>query len=224
MRRITRAPASLTAKTLDPAWLTDPTSANYVAPALRDPNAVKLLAVVPSAERGGPAAIPHLVAQHQQHAAGSGAGRLRPQPELAAHRPLHARQQLHTEEPGGLFLGLAVPNVATTDTNVPGQVGSANLRSTHRRLERSERVAVPVLEQHDRRHQSEPRPEPALVARPQHPRGVPEQRHGRDAAGHRHRNCRPSAPTSCTTSSTRTTRSPTASPGSAERTRSSSAG
>ncbi len=31
-----------------------------------------------------------------------------------------------TEEPGGLFLGLAVPNVATTDTNVPGQVGGGD--------------------------------------------------------------------------------------------------
>src|SRR5439155_22893708 len=36
-----------------------------------------------------------------------------------------------TEEPGGLFLGLAVPNVATTDTNVPGQVPDAILRPTH---------------------------------------------------------------------------------------------
>src|SRR6185295_938177 len=33
-----------------------------------------------------------------------------------------------TEEPGGLFLLLQVPNVATTDTNVPGQVASAVLR------------------------------------------------------------------------------------------------
>src|SRR5262249_13737865 len=38
-----------------------------------------------------------------------------------------------TEEPSGLFLGTAVqvPNIATTDTNVPGQVASAVLRSTH---------------------------------------------------------------------------------------------
>ncbi len=47
-RRITRAPASLIATVPDPAWLTDPTNINYVAPALRDPNAVKLLAAWPA--------------------------------------------------------------------------------------------------------------------------------------------------------------------------------
>ena len=48
LRRITRAPTALNSNTYDPAWLTDPTSANYVAPALRDPNAVKLLALWPA--------------------------------------------------------------------------------------------------------------------------------------------------------------------------------
>src|SRR5260221_176393 len=37
VRRINRAPTALNATTYDPAWLTDPTNANYVAPALRDP-------------------------------------------------------------------------------------------------------------------------------------------------------------------------------------------
>ena len=41
-RKIERAPSSLTANTIDPRWLSDPTNANYVAPALRDPNAVRL--------------------------------------------------------------------------------------------------------------------------------------------------------------------------------------
>jgi hypothetical protein len=36
-----------------------------------------------------------------------------------------------TEEPGGLFNGVVIPNVGTTDTNVPGQVAAAILRSTH---------------------------------------------------------------------------------------------
>ena len=52
-RRITRAPASLTANVPDPAWLTDPTNVNYVAPALRDPNAVKLLAAYPAPNVAG---------------------------------------------------------------------------------------------------------------------------------------------------------------------------
>ena len=47
-RRITRAPSSLTAQVVDPLWLSDPTNSNYVAPALRDPNAVKLLALFPA--------------------------------------------------------------------------------------------------------------------------------------------------------------------------------
>src|SRR5438067_1382072 len=48
LRRITRAPTTLTANTFDPAWLTDPTNANYVPPALRDPNALKLLSLFPA--------------------------------------------------------------------------------------------------------------------------------------------------------------------------------
>ena len=47
-RRITRAPANTTASVVNPAWLTDPTNVNYVAPELRDPNAVKLLALWPA--------------------------------------------------------------------------------------------------------------------------------------------------------------------------------
>ena len=48
----TRAPTSASAATIDPAWLTDPANANYVAPALRDPNAVKLLAAWPAPNTG----------------------------------------------------------------------------------------------------------------------------------------------------------------------------
>ena len=48
LRRISRAPASLTALVPNPEWLTDPTSANYVAPAERDPIAVRLLSGYPA--------------------------------------------------------------------------------------------------------------------------------------------------------------------------------
>src|SRR3954470_8770998 len=47
LRRINRAPTALNSNTYDPAWLTDPTSPNYVAPALRDPNALKMLSLLP---------------------------------------------------------------------------------------------------------------------------------------------------------------------------------
>src|SRR3954462_11528605 len=54
LRRINRAPTALNSNTYDPAWLTDPTNVNYVAPALRDPNAVKLLALFPTPNVPGP--------------------------------------------------------------------------------------------------------------------------------------------------------------------------
>src|SRR5438067_1800157 len=47
LRRITRV-SPLTANTYDPSWLTDPTNANYVPPALRDPNAVRMLSLFPA--------------------------------------------------------------------------------------------------------------------------------------------------------------------------------
>ena len=175
LRRINRAPTPLTANTFDPAWLTDPTNANYVAPALRDPNAVKLLGAVPGAERrraGRSSSARSPAIQNTRQEVVRVDYDLNPNYRLTGR---YTHDNSFTEEPGGLFLGLAVPNVATTDTNVPGQVASAILRSTHRRLE-AERAAVPVLEQQDRRHQPERGPQPALVARPQHPRAVPGQR------------------------------------------------
>jgi hypothetical protein len=47
-RRINRAPTALNVTTYDPAWLTDTTSPNYVPPALRDPNALKVLGLFPT--------------------------------------------------------------------------------------------------------------------------------------------------------------------------------
>jgi hypothetical protein len=130
LRRINRAPTALNSNTYDPAWLTDPTNANYVAPALRDPNALKMLTLLP---------LPNVTGRLQF---------LSTQPTIQNTRQevvrvdydikstwrltgRYTHDNSFTEEPGGLFLGLAVPNVATTDTNVPGQVAAAILRSTH---------------------------------------------------------------------------------------------
>ena len=41
-RRIQRAPSSLTANVPNPDWLNDPNNSQYVAPGLRDANAVKM--------------------------------------------------------------------------------------------------------------------------------------------------------------------------------------
>jgi hypothetical protein len=130
VRRINRAPTALNASTYDPAWLTDATNANYVPPALRDPNAVKILGLYPT---------PNVTGRLQF---------LSKQPTINNTRQevvrldydvnskyritgRYSHDNSFTEEPGGLFLGLAVPNVATTDTNVPGQVAAGILRSTH---------------------------------------------------------------------------------------------
>jgi Carboxypeptidase regulatory-like domain len=130
LRRINRAPTTLTANTFDPAWLTDPTNANYVPPALRDANALKLLSLFPAPNVTGRLQFlstqPTIQNTRQEVA--------RVDYDLNANYRLTGRyshDNSFTEEPGGLFLALAVPNVATTDTNVPGQVAAVILRSTH---------------------------------------------------------------------------------------------
>jgi hypothetical protein len=129
LRRITRV-TPLTANTYDPSWLTDPTNPNYVPPALRDPNAVKLLQLYPT---------PNVTGRTQFLTSNPGIQNTRQEVarvdyDINQNYRLTGRythDNSFTEEPGGLFLGLAVPNVATTQTNVPGQVAAAVLRSTH---------------------------------------------------------------------------------------------
>lgn len=119
-RDIERAPASLTATTIDPAWLNDPANANYVAPALRDANAVRLLSAWPTPNTG--------TNQYQSTAANKQlttqfVGRIdwqaSPTWRLMAR---YTRDLSETTEAGGLFFNTAIPNVATTLTDVPGQV------------------------------------------------------------------------------------------------------
>ncbi|HKB11638.1 MAG TPA: carboxypeptidase-like regulatory domain-containing protein, partial [Vicinamibacterales bacterium] len=130
LRRINRAPTALTSSTYDPAWLTDTTSANYVPPALRDPNAVKLLTLWQAPNVTG--RLQFLSTQRTIQNTRQEVARvdydLRDNWRLTGR---YSHDNSFTEEAGGLFLNLVVPNVATTDTNVPGQVASAALRSTH---------------------------------------------------------------------------------------------
>ena len=132
-RRITRAPASLTATVPNPDWLTNPASANYVAPAERDPNAVRLLQGYPQPN------LAPLVAD--------GVGRYQvTSPNINNTRQEVARvdfdwtdtQRLwgrythdlsETLELGGLFFNTPIPGIAGTDTKIPGQVAAVGLRS-----------------------------------------------------------------------------------------------
>ncbi|HEY0874720.1 MAG TPA: carboxypeptidase regulatory-like domain-containing protein [Vicinamibacterales bacterium] len=127
-RQISRAPASAVSTTIDPAWLNDPGNPNYVAPEDRDPNAVALLGVWPEANLG--------VNSFQE---------TRPNDQDTRQEVIRTDWQINpqwrlmgrythdlsmTTEPGGLFFGVAVPNVATTLTDVPGHVFVTQLTTT----------------------------------------------------------------------------------------------
>ncbi len=128
-RRISRAPSSLTANVIDPAWLNDPTNENYVAPANRDPNAVKLLDAWPQPNIAGTrqfvSSAPNINNTRQEV--------VRVDYDLAPNWRITGRYThdlSETREIGGLFLGVTVPNVGTTDTAVPGNVGVLTLRTS----------------------------------------------------------------------------------------------
>lgn len=131
-RRITRAPGNATVNTVDPLWLSDPTNSNYVAPADRDPNAVKLLALwpQPNAFLGTTArfvnTVPNINNTRQE--------------VVRADYQLNDRWNLtgrythdlsETREPQGLFNSATafLPNISATTTGVPGQVAALELRT-----------------------------------------------------------------------------------------------
>ena len=91
-RKISRAPTDRTAIVPEASWLTDPANPNYVAPADRDPNAVRLLAAVAGCQRGDEP-VPRPPAQRAGHAAGGRARRLHDLAQVAADGPLHARPE-----------------------------------------------------------------------------------------------------------------------------------
>jgi Carboxypeptidase regulatory-like domain/TonB dependent receptor len=127
-RKISRAPASVVAQVPDPAWLTDPANANYVAPALRDPNAVRLLAAWPAPNLGN--------AGYQNTRPNDQDTRqevLRLDWQIAPRWRFMARythDSSATTEAGGLFFNTPVPNIATTETKVPGHLAVAQLTTT----------------------------------------------------------------------------------------------
>ena len=129
-RNIERAPTSSLATTINPAFLSDPTNPNYVPPELRDPNAVRLLSAWPAPNTG--------VNQFQNSLASVQDTR---QEVIRMDWQMNSRWRLmgrythdlsETTEDGGLFYNTAIPNVATTLTDVPGQVLVAQLTTTVR--------------------------------------------------------------------------------------------
>ena len=133
-RRITRAPASNTAVVPNPEWLADPSSANYVPVAERDPQAVRLLAGYPTPNLGP--ATPGGPGRYQVTAPNINNTRqevirvdydVRPAMRLWGR---YTHDLSETREIGGLFFNTPIPGVAGTDTTIPGQVGAIGLRST----------------------------------------------------------------------------------------------
>jgi hypothetical protein len=130
-RDISRAPTDSTANVVNPAWLNDPTNANYVAPEDRDPIAVSLLELWPATNLGVNQFIntnPSINDTRQE------VFRLdydfNPAWKLVSR---YTHDVSTTVEPGGLFFGVVVPNVAATETNVPGNVFATELRMTRGR-------------------------------------------------------------------------------------------
>jgi hypothetical protein len=127
-RRISRGPASVVAQVPDPVWLNDATNANYVAPELRDPNALRLLSAWPAPNLGS--------AGYQNTRPNDQDTRqevLRLDWQMAARFRFMARythDSSSTTEAGGLFFNTPVPNIATTLTRVPGHVAVVQLTTT----------------------------------------------------------------------------------------------
>jgi hypothetical protein len=131
-RRITRVPVSnTTANTVNPAWLSDPTNANYVAPENRDPNAVALLALYP-APNTVTAGVTQFISRVPQ-VNNTRQSVVRLDWDLATNWKLSGRYThdlSETVEPGGLFTNIALPAISATNTEVPGQVAAFELRHT----------------------------------------------------------------------------------------------
>jgi hypothetical protein len=127
-RKISRAPASVVAQVVDPAWLSDATSANYVPPAQRDPNAVRLLEAWPAPNLG--------TNRFQDTRANEQDTRqevIRVDWQASPSWRLMARYThdlSETTEAGGLFFNTPVPNIATTETRVPGHVAVFQVTTT----------------------------------------------------------------------------------------------
>ncbi|MCA1650189.1 MAG: carboxypeptidase-like regulatory domain-containing protein, partial [Acidobacteria bacterium] len=129
-RRINRS-TSVTVNVPQPAWLTDPTNANHVAPALRDPNAVRLLQAWPT-PNASVAGVPRFI-NTNPNINNTRQEVLRLDYDVSDRHRLTGRYThdlSETREIGGLFFGIVVPNVGATDTKVPGNVAAMELKST----------------------------------------------------------------------------------------------
>ena len=150
LRRSTRAPASLTATVPNPDWLTDPTNANYVPPAERDPIAVRLLAGYPAPNT--PPLTPGAVGRYQVTSPNLNNTRqevIRMDYDLSNSQRVWGRYThdlSETLELGGLFFNTQIPGIAGTETRVPGQVGAVR-PAQHHRQQQAQRAELSLQQQ-----------------------------------------------------------------------------
>jgi hypothetical protein len=127
-RQISRAPTAASASVPDPAFLSDPTNPNYVAPALRDPNAVRLLEMWPAPNAGTNRFVTTRAnEQDTRQEVARLDWQISPRWRWMGR---YTHDLSETTEPGGLFFNTQIPDVATTLTDVPGQVFVTQLTTT----------------------------------------------------------------------------------------------
>ena len=166
-RKITRE-AGVTATVPNPAWLTDPTNANYVAPADRDPNAVKLLAAFPAPNVGAQSYLNDSPAINDTRQEVVRVDVDVNQAWKLTGRYTHDLSQ--TREPGGLFFSTPVPNVG--DDRHEGARTCAGDRGADGEGADPERAQVPVLRQRHQQHDAGRHREYARPVRPRDPRAL----------------------------------------------------
>lgn len=132
-RRIQRAPSSLTASVPNPDWLNDPNNSQYVAPGSRDANALRILSMYPVPNLGPTSANgPSRYATSAPNINNTRQEVIRIDYDLNSTWRLTGRYThdlSQTRELGGLFVGMAFPGIATTDTTVPGQILAVGVKT-----------------------------------------------------------------------------------------------
>ena len=213
-RRISRAPAASTANVVNPAWLTDPTNPNYVAPALRDPNAVKLLALwpAPNTTIGTRRVHQHATRTSTTRARRSCASTTTSTREQSPGHALHPRPEPDARSRAGCSSASRCPMWRPRHTNVPGSVRGGSSAHDHGQHGLNE-LQVSVLEQPDRDADGIRTSTSRSALGVNVPELFPENNAGVIAARHRHGSgiSHDRRRSSCSTSSTGTTRSPTTS-------------
>jgi Carboxypeptidase regulatory-like domain len=127
-RKISRAPGSSSATVPEASWLNDPANANYVDPALRDPNAVRLLTAWPAANTG---ANRYIDTRPNDQDTRQEVIRLDWAPSARwRFMGRYTHDLSETTEAGGLFFNTPIPDIATTQTRVPGHVFVAQAVTT----------------------------------------------------------------------------------------------